>query len=84
MAQWDPKLKKETWLFSRVKKQSGKVEYRRLKYNLVQYDNETETLIEPVSDTNSHDKDCPSRDDRPGIDQLEFVEGNPFEVHQFD
>ena len=99
MAQYDPALKVETWLFKDVGRQNGERIFQRMKFNFVQYDNDPDrSWIEPVNfagelkdGTSEAYLLDPSRGstERPRIKmKFEYFSGhngNPFSgIHQFD
>ena len=55
MANFDPRERKETWLFQKVTTIGGTPVYRRLRYNFVQYDDSPERYLEPVNSDNIAD-----------------------------
>ena len=57
--QMDPATKLEVWLFQRIATSGGphgKPVYRRLPYNLVQFDGSPDMYIEPIPASGSHQR----------------------------
>lgn len=50
MSQFDPALRRETWLFREQFSENGRPVYKRLGFNFVEYDGDPARVIEPVSD----------------------------------
>jgi hypothetical protein len=92
MAQFDPRLRRETWLFQRVGTDPGdKPIYRRLGFNMVSYDNSPDRFIEPVSigadGVNAISPSVTTIDtiaqEAGAIAGIEYFDARPFEVHSF-
>jgi len=51
MANYDPKMRNETWLFRQIDRTSdGRPVYRRVRFNYVQYDDNPARVLEPVTE----------------------------------
>ncbi len=93
MADFDPKLKRETWLFQQtnLKDGYGRPCMKRLGFNLVEYDGIPELHVEPVNCeqlvTSSEDPEIvdPYIDGTGVVARIEVVEGEPFsELMEFN
>lgn len=87
MANFDPALRRETWVFQKLFDEKGRPVYRRMRFNFVEYDGSPDRYIEPVSMSDFYDilsADVLQDDDRGRVVGFEFYTGRPFEVHSFD
>jgi hypothetical protein len=84
---FDPATRRETWLFQQIgTTAAGKPIYRRLSYNFVEYEGESDRYLEPVS---AELDDRPYTDPRiagePGaVVGFEFFNARPFETHSIN
>src|SRR3990167_9086227 len=94
MAQFDPKLRLETWVLSEVSRDARQRKtYRRLGFNLVEYDGNPDRYLEPRPASDRYDQWTdyknmdlldPTNDGRRVVD-FEFSEGTNYQgVHRFD
>lgn len=90
MAQFDPALRLEWWQFQQIGEQYGQPVYRRLKFNMVAYDNQPERYVEPVSVDEQGEQafDFQTRAQQPAriprVAGFEFHNGRPYSVVSFD
>lgn len=93
MAQYDPALRVETWVFFEIGKIGRKPVYKRAGFNYVSYDGDPERMIEPVnkdgqvlssapSGTYSHQMLRPTQHFGQ-VGNFEILRGRPSEVHNF-
>lgn len=89
---FDPNTRRETWCFLRVKRGKDKVYYTRLPFNFVEYDGNSERVIEPVPpserfniDTSTTYINDPNVTGTGKIAGFEFFDVSPFEegLHSF-
>jgi hypothetical protein len=84
---FDPDTRRETWLFQEMYRDSGnRPVYRRLSYNLVEYDGDPDKYIEPVS-MQSEDEmpfDARTSGDPGAMVRFEIYTSRPFELHSFN
>ncbi|HYE89034.1 MAG TPA: hypothetical protein VEA16_21940 [Vicinamibacterales bacterium] len=89
MAQFDPSLRRETWLFQELFAENGRKVYRRLGFNLVQYDGDPEKYIEPrppsdVLELIDEPDIIDARTQGVGVvADFEFYTARPYPVHNF-
>jgi len=95
MAQFDPAQRVETWVMQEVQRDaSGRRTYRRLGFNLVEYDGSPDMYIEPRPPSDRYDLGLtaigavdlldPITDGR-RMKGFEYVEGQRYNgVHRFD
>ena len=94
MAQFDPKLRIETWVMQEVAKDAKqRPTFRRLGFNLVEYDGNPDRYIEPRPLADRYDPSLSTRDaklldpvnDGRRMVGIEIQTGQRHnEVHQFD
>ena len=91
MDQFDPALRRETWLFQNIGNQNNQPVYRCLKYMLVSYDNDPVQVIEPwpMEDflqiqNNSLNVVTPRSDGLGRVVGFQFFDRRPFEVLSLD
>jgi hypothetical protein len=99
MANFDPVLRRETWLFQEIGQQpKGKVIYRCLPYMLVSYDNDPVQYVEPrpaddfvnvsandgTTTGNAGRAINPSTDGLGRVGGIQFVTRRPFEVFAYN
>jgi len=91
MANFDPAMRRETWLFQELGKDVGnKPIYRRMGFNLVSYDGSPDMVIEPVSAAYGVDLTNPSvatidnvTQDAGAVVGFQTFQARPYEVHAF-
>jgi hypothetical protein len=87
---FDPDRRLERWQFQQVGTQMGEPVYKRLRYNLVQYDDVPELYIEPVSmdefgdTTESFQMRAQNAQQYPRIGGFDFHNGRPFPMFSYD
>ena len=68
MAEFDPAMKAETWIFEIIGKDAkGRTMYRRLPYNKVEYDGDPECVMEPVAGAGFKETSADLLTPKPGI-----------------
>jgi len=90
MAQFDKSLRRETHVFQEIARENGRSLWRRMQFNLVQYDGEPDLYIEPripsdFLDVVSVEPDTLTKSDGVGvIADMQFFQARPYEVHSFN